>query len=260
MMQLETRDLSYRVADKSLLEAVHLTLSSGLSLGIVGPNGAGKSTLLRLLSGFWKPSAGQVCLQSQPLETLSMKQRSQWLAVVSPREDLPPFPMSVEAYLKLGRAPFQNWLGSWTETDQMALEQAIEACELGPMLAASLNSLSSGEWQRVQLGRALAQTPELLLLDEPTSHLDVSAQLRIMHLLREWVQQGKMVVAVVHDLNLAAQYLDRILLLHRGRAVALGTPAEVLTAEHLAQVYQLNWEIRLHPDSGRPLLLPEYGI
>lgn len=258
MNALSVHDLTYQTAGKFLIQDIHFSIPQGCCLGIVGPNGAGKSTLMRLLAGFWQPSSGRVLLQDQALADVPLKSRARQIAVVNPREQLPPFVMSVLDYLKLGRAPYQDWLGSWHREDESALNSAVMACKLQSFLHEKLHNLSSGEWQRVQLGRALCQTSDILLLDEPTSHLDVSAQVEMMHMLWKLSREGKTLVTVVHDLNLAAQYMDTILLLDQGRAVACGSPESVLTQENLGAVYQLKWDIRLHAETGRPLLVPDY--
>ncbi|PKL76726.1 MAG: hypothetical protein CVV27_08775, partial [Candidatus Melainabacteria bacterium HGW-Melainabacteria-1] len=130
--------------------------------------------------------------------------------------------------------------------------------EVAHLLNEALNDLSSGEWQRVQLARALTQTPSLLLLDEPTSHLDVAAQLTVMRLLRELSQEGLGLICVIHDLNLAAQYMDQLLLLHRGELLAAGPPEQVLDPASLARAYGLAMGVQPHPRTGRPFLIPDY--
>ncbi|MBF2052678.1 MAG: ABC transporter ATP-binding protein [Candidatus Sericytochromatia bacterium] len=256
---LEVEDLGVTVAGKTLLQDLNFSLQAGQSLGIIGPNGAGKSTLIQALCSQLAPTPGsQIRFEGQSLSDLPLRTRARQIALVSPREKVPPFAMTVEAYLRLGRAPFQNWLGQWRPEDTVLLEKAADQCAVTSLLAAQLSTLSSGEWQRVQLARALIQQPRLLLLDEPTAHLDVSAQLCIMHLLWQLSQAGMGVLVVVHDLNLAAQYLDQLLLLHAGCVVAAGPPAAVLTAEHLETVYSLSWQIQQDPERQRPLLLPKY--
>lgn len=256
---LEVNHLGVAVAGKILLQDLSFSLPAGQSLGVIGPNGAGKSTLIQALCGQLAPTPGsQIRFDDQPLLDLPLRTRARQIALVSPREKVPPFAMTVEAYLRLGRAPFQNWLGQWLGADQALLSQAAAQCGIESLLPAQLNTLSSGEWQRVQLGRALTQQPRLLLLDEPTAHLDVSAQLCIMHLLWQLSQAGMAVLVVVHDLNLAAQYLDQLLLLHAGQVVAAGSPEAVLVPAHLEAVYGLSWQIQRDPQSQRPLLLPRY--
>lgn len=256
MDMIQVQELTYQAGKKNLLQALSFNCKPGTALGIIGPNGAGKSTLLRLLSGYLKPSKGQIWLQGQALEQLSARQRAQRIAVVSPNEQQPPFAITVEAYLRLGRSPWQNWLGGWTGNDQACVEKALQDCHLQAFREHLLSSLSSGEWQRVQLARALVQSPQLLLLDEPTSHLDIAAQIELMQLLQNKVQQGLSLIAVMHDLNLAAQYMQELLFLNQGQLQAAGPVAEVLRPEHLKAVYGLNWQVQ--HSGGQLLLWPDY--
>ncbi|MGV3524174.1 MAG: ABC transporter ATP-binding protein [Candidatus Sericytochromatia bacterium] len=243
---------------RKLFSDVDFVLPPGSSLGILGPNGAGKSSLLRALAGLLPLQSGRLQLNERDLLTLNTRERARLLAWVNPREQPPPFALGAQAYLRLGRAPWQNWLGGWTPQDEAALQQAIANSGVTELLPQALSSLSSGEWQRLQLARALTQTPALLLLDEPTSHLDLGAQLAVMGQLRRLCQQGLSLICVVHELNLAAQYMDQLLLLHHGRVQACGPPESVLTPEHIAAVYGISCEIAPHPQTGRPLLVPRY--
>lgn len=259
MSWLNVSELEYTVQQRKLLGPVSFSLEPGRCLGIVGPNGAGKSTLLRLLSGYLRASAGAVNLQNQSVHSLPAPARARLLASVNPREEQPPFVLKVSDYLRLGRAPWQDWLGSWTAADTVALDKAVMRTDVTGLLAARLQDLSSGEWQRVQLARALVQAPELLLLDEPTSHLDVAAQLQVMRLLRALSQEGLGLICVVHDLNLAAQYMDELLLLHQGQLLAHGTPEQVLQPDILQAAYGLKLSVQKHELTGRPLLIPDYA-
>lgn len=256
---LEVQQLGVNIGDKPLLQGLSFSLQAGQSLGVIGPNGAGKSTLVQALCGQLPLAPGsRIAFEGQPLADIPLRRRARQIALVSPREKVPPFAMSVEEYLRLGRAPFQNWLGQWRPEDAALLEKAAAQCAVDSLRPALLSTLSSGEWQRVQLARALIQQPRLLLLDEPTAHLDVSAQICIMHLLWQLSQTGMGVLVVVHDLNLAAQYLDHLLLLNAGQLVAAGAPEAVLSPVHLESVYNLSWQIQQDPQSQRPLLLPKY--
>ncbi len=258
MSWLQVTGLSYTVQHRRLLGPVDFRLEPGQCLGIVGPNGAGKSTLLRLLSGYLSASQGRISLQGQLIHQLPDRDRARLLASVNPRESLPPFALKVTEYLRLGRAPWQDWLGSWTQADSDALNSAVERTAIQTLLNAGLSELSSGEWQRVQLTRALVQNPRLLLLDEPTSHLDVGAQLQVMRLLKTLRAEGLGLVCVVHDLNLAAQYMDTLLLLHQGQLLAAGTPEQVLKPDLLEQAYGVKLSLQTHAVTGRPLLIPDY--
>ena len=255
---LEALNVAYNVGEKTLLNALNLHVETGQALGIVGPNGAGKSTLLKVLAGFLTPSKGSIHLNQVDIQSLSTRQRAQQVAVVHPRERPPAFPMNVMQYLKYGRAPFQNRFGHWSPEDQKALEEAIESCKTHPLLHVSLHKLSSGEWQRVQLTRALVQTPQVLLLDEPTAHLDIGAQSELMDVLKQQQAKGLTLIAVIHDLNLANQFMDQILLLHQANAFAIGPGTEVLTPPILESVYKIKWQNVEAHDAEIPILVPDF--
>lgn len=257
-MSLVLDQLAYQIEKKTLLQSISYELEAGHCLGIIGSNGAGKSTLLRLISGYLKPSQGRIAWREQDLSQLPSQIRARQIAFVNPREERPAFAMSVSEYLKLGRAPWQDWLGSWLASDQQALEQALAETAIESLYSKSLNALSSGEWQMVQFTRALVQEPELLLLDEPTSHLDLAAQLQTMRTLRRLCDRGLTVICVLHDLNLAAQYMQQLLLLHQGQQVAAGSISDVIQMSHLERVYQVQAQIYTHPDTQKPYILPAY--
>lgn len=258
MNVLEVQNLGYKIENHSILQPLNLELNQGESLGIIGPNGAGKSTLLRLLSQNLTAHQGQIRLLGKELKPGANRQRARSVAVVHPREEIPPFSLNVLEYLRLGRAPFQNIWGQWSQQDQVALERAIAACKLETLLASQLNHLSSGEWQRVQLTRSLVQSPELLLLDEPTAHLDIAAQIEIFHLLTGLVDKGLSLIAVIHDVNLAAQFMQKVLILKKGKVIAQGKTEAVLTPETLESVYGLKWQLTPGPVGAKPMLIPHY--
>ncbi len=255
---LNVQNLGFQQNERVLISQISFQAQFGQALGIVGPNGAGKSTLLRCLSAFLKPNLGQIDVLGQDLFKLPDRQRACLIASVSPRENLPPFALSVYQYLAFGRAPHQSWLGGWQNSDQEARDAAIQTCSLEPWLERSLTTLSSGEWQRVQLARALTQEPRLLLLDEPTSHLDIGAQIELMTVIRQWLSPERAVLVVVHDLNLAAQFMDQILILKAGESHAFGEVNEVLTPEVLKSVYDLDWHRHRFAEHDRPLVFPAY--
>ncbi len=255
-MTLRLENVGLVIQNKTLLNHISFEHHQGF-LGIIGPNGAGKSTLLKIISGFCTPSSGSVQWQEKELGALPAHVRARTLALVSPRETQPTFIMDVKAYLKLGRAPYQDWRGVWREQDEKVLQAVLAVTDVGPLLSQPLQQLSSGEWQRVQMSRALIQEPDLLLLDEPTSHLDIGAQIELLRALRQYRQKG-LTLAVLHDLNLAAQYMDSLLLLHRGKQITNGPPEQVLTAEQLKNIYGQRWDITRHAVTGKPVILPVF--
>jgi iron complex transport system ATP-binding protein len=254
---LDAHSLGFSTAGRCLLQGISLQLLPGQILALIGPNGAGKSTLLRLLAGLLSPSQGHVSLLGKALEHYSVPERARFVAVINPREPLPAFPLSLREYVALGRSPFQDWLGRFREEDQVAIESALQRCDLSDLAEQEVQALSSGEWQKAQLARALAQTPQLLLLDEPTAHLDIQAEVRVMRLLKEIAQAQVGVIVVLHDLNLAAHFADQLLLLHQGQMRAQGAAQAVMQAELLAEIYGPYWQLE-QSQTGKPLLRPDY--
>ncbi|PZA06372.1 MULTISPECIES: heme ABC transporter ATP-binding protein [unclassified Meiothermus] len=245
--------LGYRVGGRTLLQGVSFALEAGEVLAVLGPNGAGKTTLLRLLSGEEPPSEGRVELAGRPLRGYSALELALARAVLTQRRELS-FPYSAYEVAFLGRLPHLERRPE-APLDHAQTERALaetQALSLAPRL---YPTLSGGEQSRVDLARVLAQEPRLLLLDEPTNHLDPKHQVEVMALCRRLAEGGLGVAVVLHDLNLASLFADRILLLHQGRMVALGHPAEVLHPERLEAVYGLPFALAQHP-SGRPWVMP----
>ena len=221
-------------------------------LAIIGPNGSGKSTLLRLLAGLLTPSRGSVSFSGSEVGLLEPRQRARRLAVVRQEAALI-FPMVVDQFVLLGRYPYSDRFGFETEQDRAAARAAMEATQVCSLARRRMDEISGGERQRVVLARALAQNPELLLLDEPTTNLDLCYQVELLRLIRRlsW-QRGLGVVAVMHEVNLASEFADYILLLRGGKPVRLGTPEEVITARALEEVYGVPVRVDWNPASGRP--------
>jgi len=234
---LSVKQLGFTVSKNILLSDISFELSKGESLAIIGPNGAGKSTLLRLLGRFLKASQGSVHLKDRPLTNWSQAQLAQKMAFVNPKEPLPPFALSVKDYLALGRFPYQGDFRAPDLRGKEMVQTALKQFQLTTLSEHPLSQLSSGEFQRAQLARALVQEPELLLLDEPTSHLDIATQIQALEYIRSLTQKGLAVIMVLHDLNLAQRYSDRLLVLKTGQQMALGPPQEVLKPKLLNQVY-----------------------
>ena len=246
-------------AEEAAVRDVSLSVTPGQLLAVVGPNGAGKTTLLRLLTGSLSPQQGEVRLDDRPLDELDDRERARALAVV-PQSESSPFPVTVREMVGMGRYAH---LGPWERTgahDRAVVERALERCAVAELADRQLGELSGGERQRARIARALAQEAPILLLDEPTSGLDLRYRMELFHLLRELRGEGLAVLVITHDLNLAARFADRLLLLDRGRATARGAPESVLSREALEAVYE--WPLRLvaHPgpgtDTGAPQTIP----
>ncbi|MDP9141285.1 MAG: heme ABC transporter ATP-binding protein [Pseudomonadota bacterium] len=245
-MSLRSTELSYRHDGRALLDGVSLHVEAGQIHCIVGPNGAGKSTLLSLLSGERAAQCGHVSYNGQPLMRLTLAQRAQIRAVL-PQRDLLTFAFTVDEVVRLGRMPARQH-GARREAE--IVEQAMHATDVWALRDHDYTSLSGGERSRVQLARVLCQIWEpaehgtrILLLDEPTASLDIAHQHRSLQWIKGFAATGVAVIVILHDLNLAMTYADQVTLLDQGRAVASGTPMDVLTEQNLESVYRIQVEI-----------------
>jgi iron complex transport system ATP-binding protein len=255
---LEARDLTISYNDRVAVSNVTLTLDAGEVTALVGPNGAGKSTLLRSLNGQVARTSGAVLLDGQPIEKYSRRTIGRRVAVVAQEAELR-FPVTVLEFVLGGRfawGPNSGW-GWETEEDLRVAADVLAETELQELSGRLMNELSGGERQRAVLARALATEAAFLLLDEPTANLDLSHQATLLNLVRNRcdTRQSSSLV-VTHDLNLAAQFADRILLMRSGKVVRLGKPEEVLTAELLNHVFNVEVLVDAHPISGAPRVTP----
>jgi len=243
----------------AVLRDIDFEVREGESFGIIGPNGSGKTTLLKLISGLDRPDSGDALLSGRSVGSYKRKELARWLAVLQ-QDALPPVGFTVREVVEMGRYPFQNWLGEERGVGEALIDVVLESMGLSSLADRPVDRLSGGERQRVALAKAMAQQPKVLLLDEPTTYLDIGYQIQLMDVIRAWQRRSPLtVVAVLHDLNLAAMYCDRLLLMHQGRAVCLGTPREVLTAERIRDVYGAETSIVAHPTNGAPQIMLESG-
>lgn len=255
---LEARDLTISYNERVAVSNVTLTLAPGEITALVGPNGAGKSTLLRSLNGQVARTSGEVLLDGQPIEKYNRRTIGRRVAVVAQEAELR-FPVTVLEFVLGGRfawGPNSGW-GWETETDLRVAAQVLAETELTQLSGRLMNELSGGERQRAVLARALATEASVLLLDEPTANLDLSHQATLLALVRNRCDNAQTSALVVtHDLNLAAQFADRILLMRDGKVIRLGTPEEVLTPELLNEVFEVEVLVDAHPISGAPRVTP----
>jgi iron complex transport system ATP-binding protein len=253
---LEAQQVTFSFNGTPVLDGVDLRLEPGRVVGVIGPNGAGKSTLVRLLSRLLSPASGSVRLNGYALAHWRSADLARVLAVVPQDPELPAVFTAWEMVL-LGRTPYLGWMGRESERDRAIVRQAMEETGVCHLAHRLVGRLSGGERQRVVVARALAQQPRVLLLDEPTTHLDINHQVETLSLIAWLVrEQGLAALAIFHDLNLAAQYCDELVLLHRGRVEARGAPAQVLTPALLKQVYGIEVVVMPHPYNGLPTVLP----
>ncbi len=255
MLTLDHIDLL--AGDVPILRGVNLQVAAAEVVVVLGPNGAGKSSLLKVASGELQPDAGRVMFNGHSLGELTPAQKALHMAVL-PQQSLLTFPYTVEEVVQLGRTPHD----SGRQLDAVIVEQALRATDVHFLHQQTYTHLSGGEKQRVQLARVLAQVwqqeddwSRLVILDEPTSALDYAHQQLVVHLLRERSQQGCGVLTAMHDLNLAAQCADKLVLMCCGEVRAVGSPDEVLQEDLLQEVFQVRFHRVIHPQSGRPWLV-----
>jgi len=252
---IEARQLDYRIGDSAILRNIDLRLEKGSFSGIIGPNGSGKSTLLKLLSGIELPERGEVLLDGKPLEHYGRKEIARMMAVLQ-QEQLPSLGYTVKEVVEMGRFPYQSWFGGEKDDPGPIIDRVMAELDLQRLSSRIVAELSGGERQRTALAKTMVQQPSVLMLDEPTTFLDIGFQIQMMDYVRKWRQDnGLTVVAVLHDLNLAAQYCDRLIVLHQGKVAAEGTPEEVLTADLVHCVYGTKPIVLSHPDTGVPQIL-----
>ena len=251
-MKLEARGLGVGLGGRTIVEGAHLVLAPGELVGLIGPNGAGKSTLIRALAGLL-PHTGTVLLDGRPADRLSPRERARSLAFL-PQQRRVEWAVSVREVVALGRHPFRETFAGLTPADEAAIEEALAMVEAMHLAHRPANALSGGETARILLARALAVGAPLLLADEPTAALDPYHQLHVMELLRARAQRGTGVLAVLHDLTLAARFCDRLVVLQGGRIVGEGAPADILDATLLEEVYRITPLTGEH--DGRRWLVP----
>lgn len=222
-----------------VLEDITFSAEPGKILSIIGPNGAGKTTLLRAISGLIPVRQGNVSLKDRDLLALSVIDRGRLVASVPQASNLPPA-FRVHDVVLLGRTPYLNWLGQTSQSDEMIVQEALKQTDTVGLKEKLISELSAGEQQRILLARALAQNTPVLLMDEPTSHLDLKYQVELLELTKNLTHAKKLItLLVLHDLNLAGKYSDHILLLNHGSMVAMGKPENIFTRQILSRVYQL---------------------
>jgi len=253
---LKIQNLSAAYHNHQVLHDVSLDVKNGEVLALIGPNGAGKSTIIRAASGVIA-STGIIRTNGDDFALLTPIQRARYIAVVPQAISLPPA-FTVGETVLMGRTPYLGFLGHTSALDEELARKALSRVNALSFIDRRVGELSGGEAQRVLLARALCQSTSILLLDEPTAHLDLQYQVSLLELIHELAQKENLAVLVaLHDLNLAAHFADRVALLVGGHLKAIGSPREVLTSELISQAYCLPVQVVEHPFLGGPLVLPE---
>nr|WP_308121112.1 ABC transporter ATP-binding protein [Actinoplanes bogorensis] len=251
---MESLQLGY--GDRTVIESLDLLVPPGRITTIVGANACGKSTLLRSMSRLLAPRAGHVLLDGREVHRMPAKELARTLGLL-PQSPIAPEGITVADLVGRGRNPHQRLLSRWSHADDEAVAAALDATHTADLADRSVDELSGGQRQRVWIAMALAQQTDLLLLDEPTTFLDVSHQVEVLDLLTDLNQtRGTTIVMVLHDLNMAARYTDHLIALADGKLYAAGEPAEVLTEDCVRAVFGLDSRVITDPTSDKPLMLP----
>ncbi len=258
MIHFDNVVLRYAGSQEPAVQGVTLEALAGRLTAVVGPNGSGKSTLVRTLLGRLAPESGRVTLDGRPISDLTRRQVATTLAVVSQREE-PAFPLRARDFIALGRYPHGSAFSAPSAADREAVASAIARADLEALAERSTDELSGGEWQRVRIARALAQGGRALVLDEPTTFLDVGHEMSVFELLDSLARAGQCILLVSHQLNLVARFADQMVLLHRGLVAATGRPADVMRGDVLERVYEWPLVVTRDPAVGAPVLVPLRG-
>ena len=256
-MRFETTDLviKYPGQNRPALNSVNMSAPSGSFYAVLGPNGSGKSTLMKGLLGIAKADQGRALIAERNVSNWDRKALARVIGVVSQSETVS-FPITVREMVGMGRYPHLGPLEGEGSKDKVAVHEALEVCDVTHLVNRDLSTLSGGELQRVRIARALAQEPMALILDEPTSSLDIKHAMEILELLKQSVASGFTVILTTHGLDLAARFSDRMLLLSEGQVAAEGTPDEVVNEETLADVYGWPVKVEWEPTTGSPRVTP----
>jgi iron complex transport system ATP-binding protein len=247
-MSIRAENIVWKIGRATVLDGVSLAAEPGEMLGLLGPNGSGKTSLLRLLAGLRQPDAGRVMLDEREIGAFSRRSIARRIAFVE-QHAATNANLRVVDVVKLGRFPHRSLFSNWTAADQAAVEAALARAGMADKRDQSWASLSGGERQRAHIARALAQAPQELILDEPTNHLDIHHQIGLMRLVADLPVTS---IIALHDLNHAAMFCDRLVVLERGRVVAAGTPEAVLTEALLRDVFAVEARVEASPHHSRP--------
>lgn len=252
MAVIEARDVKFKYKSNWVLNDIAFQTLEGEFLGIIGPNGSGKTTLIKIIDGLLAPDEGVVSFRGKNIRHFRRNDIAKVIAMVP--QDIPlGFPFTVQEVVMMGRSPHLGRLRFEGASDFEIVRTAMETTDILPFASRSINELSGGERQRVLIARALAQQPQVILLDESTAFLDIKHQVAFFDLMKTLNKNEKLtVIAVTHDMNLASLYCDRIMLLDGGRVHTIGTPDEVLTQSHIREVYDTDVLVDLNPMTGSP--------
>ncbi|MGF1697176.1 Fe(3+) dicitrate ABC transporter ATP-binding protein FecE [Vibrio lamellibrachiae] len=251
---ITTQQLSVAYGDKTIIENLSLNIPEGKITALIGPNGCGKSTLLKALSRINRISAGNILIQGQSLSAIKDKLLAQRLSML-PQVVVSPEGVTVRKLVEYGRSPYISHWGRLTNNDKEKVDQAMRETGVFSLAEQKIESLSGGQRQRAWIAMILAQDTEVVMLDEPTTYLDLSHQIELMKLMRDMNRQGKTVIVVLHDLNQACRYCDHLVVLNQGQLVAQGSPEQVFTEQLLESVFSLDAKVVQDPIAGSPMCI-----
>lgn len=251
-MKIHINEMEFSYSNEKILKGITLEILPGECVSIIGPNGAGKSTLVKCIDRLLIPQKGEVRIDNKIIDDMSREQIAKKLGYV-PQSSASLFPLKVFDMVLLGRRPHATWKSS--KNDQIKVLNALSLLDIEHLAMKNFNEISGGQQQKVIIARAIAQETEVLLLDEPISNLDIRHQLEVMDMLRELINElGISAVMIVHDLNIAARYSDKIIIMNKGEIIASGTPQEVLTKENIASAYGV--EVCVSRIENKPYIVP----
>ncbi|PVC91060.1 ABC transporter ATP-binding protein [Streptomyces sp. CS131] len=253
--RLAARDITVGYGDRTVIDQLDVAIPPGVITTIIGPNGCGKSTLLRTLTRLLKPTGGTVVLDGEDIGTLRTKDVAKKLGLL-PQAPVAPEGLTVADLVARGRHPHQSWLRQWSSDDADVVRRALAMTGVADLADRTVDSLSGGQRQRVWISMTLAQGTDLLLLDEPTTYLDLAHAIDVLDLVDDLHESGCTVVMVLHDLNLATRYSDNLVVMRGGAVLAQGHPRDVITAELLHEAFGLRAKVIDDPVGDRPLIVP----
>lgn len=253
--RLRTESLTLAYDRRVISEGLSVAIPDGSFTVIVGPNACGKSTLLRALSRLLRPTAGQVLLDGQTISSYKAKEAARIVGLL-PQSSIAPEGITVVDLVARGRYPHQGLIRQWSAADEAAVESAMASTNIADLRDRHVDELSGGQRQRVWAAMALAQETPILLLDEPTTFLDIAHQIELLDLFADLHEAGNTLIAVLHDLNHAARYATHLIAMKEGRIVAQGPPAEIVTADLVSEVFGLECRVIEDPETGTPMIVP----
>ena len=255
-MSISTHNLSVDYHDKAIVKQVNLSIPEGKIIALLGPNGCGKSTLLKAMARILSPMEGHVQWQGKNLHSMASKKLAQQLALLPQTQPIPEG-IKVKDLVAYGRSPYTGFWGRLNKQDQQIIDSVMHETGITELADQLVSELSGGQRQRVWLAMTLAQDTPYLLLDEPTTYMDLSHQVELMHLLRKLNKQGKTIITVLHDINQAARYCDHLIVMKQGSIITQGSPESVLTQTLLKDVFSLNAQIHQDPIAKTPMCVVE---